>query len=252
MDLAEKVALDAGHGGRDYGAVYDGRREKDDNLRLAQDVGALLKEKGLDVVYTRTSDVYRTPYERAMTANNEGADYFVSLHRNAFPEPNQASGAEAFVYEDDGVKGEIAKAITDNLETVGFVNRGVQERPNLVVLKRTGMPAVLIQVGYIDSEADNQLFEQNYEDVVQAIVEGILNSIVSEEPYYKVQVGVFRVEANARRLLEELAGEGFPAYIVYEDGYYKVFVGAYPEMQEAVDMEKLLRDNGYTTMLVRK
>ena len=57
--------IDAGHGGRDYGAVYEGRREKDDNLRLAMLVGDILKQNGVDVVYTRTSDVYNTPLEKA-------------------------------------------------------------------------------------------------------------------------------------------------------------------------------------------
>ena len=250
--MAEKVAIDAGHGGRDYGAVFNNRREKDDNLRLAKDVGEKLEQDGVDVVYTRTSDVYQTPYERAMTANNEGADYFVSLHRNAFPEPNQASGVESFVYDNSGTKADMANAINGNLESVGFANRGVEERPNLVVLKRTKMPAVLVQAGFLDSDADNRLFDENYEDVVQAIVQGILDSILSQEPYYKVQVGVFRVEANARKLLEELVSEGFPAYVVFEDGYYKVFVGAFREMQDAVELEKQLRENGYATMLVKK
>ncbi len=250
--MAEKVAIDAGHGGRDYGAVFRDRREKDDNLKLAQDVGEQLKQNGVDVVYTRTSDVYRTPYERAMTANNEGADYFVSLHRNAFPEPNQASGVESFVYDNSGKKADMANAINNNLESLGFVNRGVEERPNLIVLKRTQMPAVLVQAGFLDSDADNKLFDENYQNVVQAIVQGILDSILSQEPYYKVQVGVFRVEANARKLLEELVSEGFPAYVIYEDGYYKVFVGAFREMQDAVELEKQLRENGYATMLVKK
>ncbi len=249
--LAEKVALDAGHGGRDYGAVYENRREKDDNLKLVQDVGDVLEQNGVDVMYTRTSDVYHTPYERAMAANNEGADYFVSLHRNAFPEPNQASGVESFIYRQGGDGEKMAKAINENMESLGFVNRGVEERPNLVVLKRTQMPAVLVQAGYLDSLEDNRLFDNNYEGIVQAIAQGILDSILSQQPYYKVQVGVFRMESNARKLLEELVGEGFPAYVVFEDGYYKVFAGAFREMDDAVDLEKRLRENGYATVLVK-
>lgn len=253
-----RVMLDAGHGGRDYGAVYGDRREKDDNLRLAKDVGAVLSENGVEVSYTRTGDVYLTPYERAMKANREGVDYFVSLHRNAFPEPNQASGVESFVYEKNGAAAKMAGAIGENMEEVGFVTMPVQERQNLVVLRRTAMPAVLVQAGFLDSDADNALFDQNYNGVAQAIAQGILDSALPENESgveiadYKVQAGVFRVESNARRLLEELVSEGFPAYVVFEDGYYKVFVGDYQTMEEAVEAEKLLRDNEYATLLIQK
>lgn len=58
------IALDAGHGGSDPGAVYNGRNEKDDNLRLALAVGDILKNKGVDVVYTRTDDIYETPFKK--------------------------------------------------------------------------------------------------------------------------------------------------------------------------------------------
>ena len=56
--MAYKIVLDAGHGGTDPGAVYNGRNEKDDNLALAQAVGKILEDNGVDVVYTRTEDIY--------------------------------------------------------------------------------------------------------------------------------------------------------------------------------------------------
>ena len=58
-----KVVVDAGHGGSDPGAVYEGRQEKDDNLALALAVGSILAENGVDVVYTRTDDSYETPFQ---------------------------------------------------------------------------------------------------------------------------------------------------------------------------------------------
>ena len=58
------IALDAGHGGSDPGAVYNGRREKDDNLKLAMVVGDILKNEGMDVFYTRDNDIYETPFKR--------------------------------------------------------------------------------------------------------------------------------------------------------------------------------------------
>lgn len=67
--------IDAGHGGADFGATYNGRQEKDDNLRLALAVGEILSENGIDVEYTRTTDVYQTPFEKATLGNQSGADF---------------------------------------------------------------------------------------------------------------------------------------------------------------------------------
>ena len=86
------IMLDAGHGGRNPGAVYNGRQEKDDALALTLAIGQILQESGLDVLYTRTTDVYESPYEKAMEANNAGADLFVSIHRNSYPTDNAVSG----------------------------------------------------------------------------------------------------------------------------------------------------------------
>ena len=82
------IMLDAGHGGRDPGAVYNGRSEKDDTLALTLAVGEILQSRGVDVLYTRTTDVYETPYQKAMEANEAGVDFFVSIHRNSSPEAN--------------------------------------------------------------------------------------------------------------------------------------------------------------------
>ena len=79
------IMLDAGHGGRDPGAVYNGRQEKDDTLKLTLAIGQILQNNGLDVEYTRTTDVYESPYEKAMEANKAGVNFFVSIHRNSYP-----------------------------------------------------------------------------------------------------------------------------------------------------------------------
>ena len=77
--------LQSAHGGRDPGAVYNGRQEKDDTLKLTLAIGQILQNNGLDVEYTRTTDVYESPYEKAMEANKAGVNFFVSIHRNSYP-----------------------------------------------------------------------------------------------------------------------------------------------------------------------
>lgn len=177
-----RIALDAGHGGSDPGAVYKGRQEKDDTLDLTLAVGDILKKNGIDVYYTRTTDEYETPFKKATDANNSGADLFVSIHRNSSENPNQYSGVETLVYSDTGLKAEVARNINTQLEDAGFKNLGVDERKNLVVLKRTKMPAVLVEVGFINNDKDNYLFDEEFDSIAQAIADGILESIPSGRP----------------------------------------------------------------------
>ncbi|MCI8402411.1 MAG: N-acetylmuramoyl-L-alanine amidase [Lachnospiraceae bacterium] len=253
--MAYRIAIDPGHGGRDPGAVYEGRQEKDDNLELALAVGQLLEDRGIDVVYTRMDDVYNTPMEKATMANNSGADLFVSFHRNAMPTPGSASGAEVLVYEDEGLPAEVGRNVLSELSEAGFTDRGVIERKNLVVLRRTQMPAVLLEVGFIDNLQDNQTFDGEFDQIAQGIAEGILESVgmdktpEDERTLYRVQVGAFRESEYAYDLLNQLLAAGYPAFIIYEDNLYRVQVGAFARLENAIRMERDLRQAGYNTYI---
>ena len=91
------IMLDAGHGGRDPGAVYNGRQEKDDALALTLAVGEILQDRGIDVMYTRTTDVYESPYQKAMEANAAGVDFFYRLGgvEEIVPSPEEMRDAVA-------------------------------------------------------------------------------------------------------------------------------------------------------------
>lgn len=251
-----KIVLDAGHGGEDPGAVYQGRQEKDDNLNLVMGVGDILKENGIDVIYTRTTDIYQTPFEKAQIANNADANFFVSIHRNSSPQPNQYDGVETLVYNKSGIKLEMAENINKQLEKVGFRNLGVKARPGLVVLRRTKMPALLVEVGFINSDVDNQLLDEKFKETAQAIANGILETLIPkeemEEMLYRVQVGLFRIRDNAQRLNYELLEQGYPSFVMFDDGYYKVQVGAFRELQNAIRMEQKLRQAGYETLVTTR
>ena len=248
------VMLDAGHGGANPGAVYEGRRESDDNLALVLAIGPILENNGINVLYTRTTDVYQTPFQKAQLANESAADFFISIHRNSFPEDNVVSGVESLVYDLSGVKLEMAENINEQLETIGFVDLGVKARPNLIVLRRTKMPAVLVEVGFINSDIDNQLFDANFDAIARAIADGIIETIAvlpdTLETRYSVQVGAFRNENYARNLQEELMEMDFPARIEMGDGFYRVRVGDFRTIDEAGNLERRLKRAGYQTVIV--
>ncbi len=114
-----------------------------------------------------------------MEGNAVNADYFVSLHRNSSPYPNQYTGVESLVYNRYGEAARLAGNINARLEDVGFMNQGVNERTNLVVLNQTDMPSVLVEVGFINTDADNRLLDQRFQEVAQAIADGILETVRS-------------------------------------------------------------------------
>lgn len=257
LDAKKRVVIDAGHGGEtDSGAVYYGRQEKDDALKMALAVGNILEENGVEVVFTRVSDVYDTPFEKAEMANNAEADFFVSIHRNAMDVPGSASGTMSLVYSNEGILNELAQSINQELARTGFKDLGIVERPGLVVLRKTEMPAVLVEVGFIDNPEDNRRFDEQFEEIAGAIAAGILNVVQKEEPdeggLYVIQTGAYRVRSLAEQQLVQLQSEGYPAYLVAENNYYYVRVGAFRELDNAVNMEKELRRAGYSTIMLRR
>lgn len=254
--MAYKIVLDAGHGGTDPGAIYKERKEKDGNLELTLAVGKILEDNGIDVVYTRTTDIYQTPFEKAKIANEAGADYFISFHRNSSPEENQYQGVEVLVYDKSGIKYDMAQNIVGALGELGFKELGVNARPGLVVLRKTRMPALLVETGFLNSDEDNKLYDEKQKEIAEAIatsILGTLNDETIEQPlYYRVQTGVFRRRENADRMLYQLTDQGFPAFILKENDLYKVQVGAYLQLGNAVNMEQRLRDHGYSTVIVTR
>ena len=171
------VILDAGHGGSNPGAVYNGRQEKDDTLKLVLYIGEILEYNGVDVYYTRTTDIYESPVRKAQEGNEAGGDYFVSIHRNSGTVPGQYSGGQSLVYDQYGAAARLAANINEELEDVGFVNLGIELRRDLAVLRRTSMPAVLVEVGFINNDSDNRLLDEKFEEVGEAIAAGILETI---------------------------------------------------------------------------
>ena len=111
---------------------------------------------------------------RAEEANAWGADYFLSLHTNA-SELSAATGSEAFVYALRGPAMALATSILTSLEeATGLANRGVFARPSLYVLKRTAMPAILLELGFITNPRDARLMSDSPGLFADGIYRGIV------------------------------------------------------------------------------
>ncbi|MFC3768345.1 N-acetylmuramoyl-L-alanine amidase [Paenibacillus sp. GCM10012303] len=148
-----KIVIDAGHGGKDPGAIGNGLREKDIVLTLGLRIGQLLAARGVKVIYTRQTDEYLELVERPEVAAREGADYFLSLHVNA----GGGTGFETFVQTGATVaavayQNVIHQRIALLYKQEGFPDRGTKQA-NLAVLRgseRAGIPAILAEYGFID------------------------------------------------------------------------------------------------------
>lgn len=196
------VVIDAGHGGKDPGALgrdeegnimydEDGQeyiKEKDINLIVAKKVYDYLDEKGINAILTRSNDVYLELRDIAHTANKEEAHLFVSIHCNSVDGISTAEGVEVLYFdkETDGDFGisskdyadKILEEIIDGVDTIG---RGLKERPGLAVLKWTEMPAALVELGFVTNSNDQErLLNKSWRNsVAEAIAEGIISALKS-------------------------------------------------------------------------
>lgn len=181
----KKIFIDPGHGGKSIGASYKCRKEQDDCLRLSLAVKAILEtQDDVEVKLSREDDTNSDLMDRARKANEWGADYFCSIHRNAFS-PNKAQGVEAWVYSKVAVGGETycmaAGTVNDLCIAAGFINRGVKlghpSGGDYAVNRYTNMSSCLLEVGFIDNEADNAIFDAFFADIALSIAKSLLANV---------------------------------------------------------------------------
>lgn len=215
-----KFIIDAGHGGNDPGATYNGRKESNDTLMLALRVGTLLSENGQTVVYTRESDKSLTLADRSLFENRNNCDYFISIHRNAY-KPEAAKGVEAHIYSKGGKAQQLATKVNSELVSSGFVDRKVKVS-NFHVLRETKNPAILIEVGFIDNTEDNKLFDIKFEAIAQGIARGCLKQIgkeliisddIDNNTYFRVICGSYKEKNNAMNKQNKLKVAGFNSFL---------------------------------------
>ena len=182
--MAIKIFIDQGHNPNNpnAGAEGNGLREQDIVFRIGILLAELFKENpNFEVKLSRPSlDVQlgtsntTSLQERVLLANEWGADYFLSLHTNASSLPN-ASGVEAFAYSQPSSAFSLGEDIVNSIsQTTGLKNRGMKVRNGLYVLRKTNMPAVLIELGFITNQNDANLMVNEPELFAQAIYDGTL------------------------------------------------------------------------------
>ena len=174
-----KVVIDPGHGGPDPGAIgIGGLRETDVVLDVSRQVSQLLLAKGVKVVLTRNNEIDLDLPPRVARANRSNANAFISIHANASRgNRRDVNGIETYYYT--GYKGlNLARKIHKEIIRVsyGTPDRGVR-RSRFFVIRRTHMPAALLEIGFVTGRIDSRKLRQSghRERLAFAITRGILN-----------------------------------------------------------------------------
>jgi N-acetylmuramoyl-L-alanine amidase len=178
------VCIDPGHGGADPGALgRGGIREADIVLDISKHLGRYLKQAGMDVIFTRTTDVDLAPgnddkeelQARCSVANKSGASLFISIHADAFSQPS-VRGTRCYHYPTSTRGRAAAQAVADHIRPMAQIagasrNMATISSANYYVLKNTVMPAVLIETGFMTNETDLALLcESGYRDKLGLVI----------------------------------------------------------------------------------
>lgn len=158
------IVIDAGHGDEDPGSSISNVDEKDLNLQIALKLKSALEEEGYEVMMTRSDDTYLTLTERAEFANEVEADLFISIHQNSYIDDSTVSGIE--VYYNESTKTESDEVLaqfiqTELVETTGARDRGIRAYDELVVTRKTEMPACLVELGYMTNKSELSLLQSD-------------------------------------------------------------------------------------------
>jgi N-acetylmuramoyl-L-alanine amidase CwlD len=157
------IVVDPGHGGSDPGAVgYTGLQEKVVNLAVAQNLITLLKAAGAEVIVTRSGDLSVSNLKRVELANKSGADLFVSIHANAFTNP-ESNGTETHYCgnnENSSASRFLAQQLQrELLSALGLRDRGVKAN-SFYVLTKAEMPSALVELGFITNLEEEELLKK--------------------------------------------------------------------------------------------
>lgn len=176
------VVIDAGHGGNDTGTYSSDltKVESSYTLSVAKHLKNLFADnKDIHAYFTRLEDKEVSLEDRVKLANDLNADYFISIHLNGSDTDTQDSfGMETLYYNHDGLDSKklAQTCLTQMVSASGRVNRGVQKRKDLYVLKHTSMPSVILELGFMCNDSDMRFIEKKSSR--KKIATGIYNGIL--------------------------------------------------------------------------
>ncbi|MFZ4770456.1 MAG: N-acetylmuramoyl-L-alanine amidase, partial [Ferruginibacter sp.] len=156
------VVIDAGHGGKDAGATAaDGTSEKDLNLSLLKRLKQLNQSSNINLVFTRESDIYQSPREKADITGNEKADLFISIHSDFSPNDATETGMRVYVSNDQFANSQQSKIFASSVinqfksnYALSVATNPMQRKVGILVLQANNIPSIVIQAGYISNKND--------------------------------------------------------------------------------------------------
>ena len=173
------VMIDPGHGGKDPGAINgSGLREVDVILPIAKRVAEILEKQGVAVKMTRNSDYFVGLDERVTMSRDAGASLFVSIHANSIDERPDVNGLELYHYNlGQSFAETVHSTVLDYVNKNGFylADRHVRSA-RFLVLRKSAIPAILVETGYLTSEAEAARLRRD--DYQKVMAEGIAKGII--------------------------------------------------------------------------
>lgn len=247
-----RVMIDAGHGGNDPGHLSNNsahKTEKELNLIIAQKFGNYVSTllQNVEIIYSRTTDVYLTLDERVEIANSKGVDIFISIHCNA-NEKSKVHGTESHIHSFDAKKSvELARTFEKEFSgRAGRTSRGVKDNNDrehsLQVLKFTKMTSVLVECGFLTNtrEANYLNTEEGQDIIASALFRGLRTFLQKNYPSI-----AFVKSAEKKKSTEEKKGEKYYVQITSSIDPIDTEHESFKRTGNTVIREKLNTTNAY-------
>lgn len=243
-----KLYLDPGHGGSDPGAQGNGVKEKDIVLDIALKIRTILTTdyENVEVKMSRTGDTPKSLDLRTSEANSWGADYYLSIHCNAFN--GSTRGYEDFIHNslaDSSLTAKYQDIMHEEIMKVNQLTDRGQKKANFHVLRESAMPGLLTENGFIDNVYDATLMKDSSwrQKVAQGHVNGLTRAFnLQRKPddsgtVYKVIAGSFKSKENAEERVSYLRSKGIESFEysinVSGETWYRVQTGAFSSRENA-------------------
>lgn len=266
------IVVDPGHGGKDPGNLATSDKyynEKDLNLMIALKLGGYLEDNidNVEVIFTRQSDIFVALEDRVDLANQNNADYFISVHCNYSPKPN-VNGTSTHIHSKDlKASYELAQTIENDFVTrakrnsLGVFDANKRGR-NLYVVQHTKMPSILIECGFMSNTTEEKYLNSSEGQayIASAIYRGVKKFIQNNHTIQDDRSTVYRVQISASKHPIYLNSHEFQQldlrveeYVFENQSYkYKYYVGWEYDLQSAKDIMYQVQKLGFPDAFIVK